>query len=76
MKIMDSNPAFFPGDPFPQQFLCCRRLQTVLYVRDLPIHSRHGQAEALAGSGDWLEGKRFSGSVSEAELQSWIEELQ
>ena len=32
--------------------------------------------EALAGSGDWLEGKRFSGSVSEAELQSWIEELQ
>ena len=32
--------------------------------------------EALAGSGTWLEGKRFSGSVSEEELSSWIEELQ
>ncbi len=31
--------------------------------------------EALAGSGNWLEGKRFSGSVSEADLQSWIESL-
>lgn len=31
--------------------------------------------EVLAGSGNWLEGKRFSGSVSEAELQSWIEGL-
>lgn len=32
--------------------------------------------EALAGSGIWLEGKRFSGGVSEEELCSWIEELQ
>ena len=32
--------------------------------------------EALAGSGTWLEGKRFGGSVSEADLQSWIESLQ
>ncbi len=31
--------------------------------------------EALAGSGTWLEGKRFGGSVSEADLQSWIESL-
>lgn len=31
--------------------------------------------EALAGSGTWLEGKRFSGNVSEADLQSWIEGL-
>ena len=31
--------------------------------------------EALAGSGTWLDGKRFGGSVSEAELQSWIEGL-
>lgn len=31
--------------------------------------------EALALSGTWLEGKRFSGGVSEAEIQSWIEEL-
>ena len=31
--------------------------------------------EALADSGTWLDGKRFSGSVSEADLQSWIEEL-
>ncbi len=29
--------------------------------------------EALAGSGTWLEGKRFSGSVSEADLRTWIE---
>lgn len=32
--------------------------------------------EALAGSGTWLEGKRFSGNVSEAELQSWVAGLQ
>ena len=32
--------------------------------------------EALAGSGTWLEGQRFGGNVSEADLQSWIEELQ
>ena len=31
--------------------------------------------EALAGSGTWLDGKRFPGSVSESELQSWIEGL-
>lgn len=31
--------------------------------------------EALAGSGTWLEGKRFSGNVSEADLQSWIDGL-
>ena len=31
--------------------------------------------EALAGSGIWLEGKRFSGNVSEADLQSWIDGL-
>ena len=28
-----------------------------------------------AGSGNWLEGKRFPGSVSESELESWIGEL-
>ncbi len=31
--------------------------------------------EALAGSGIWLDGRRFSGSVSESELRSWIEGL-
>ena len=31
--------------------------------------------EALAGNGTWLEGKRFSGNVSEADLQSWIDGL-
>lgn len=31
--------------------------------------------EALAGSGTWLEGKRFSGNVPEADLQSWIDGL-
>ncbi len=31
--------------------------------------------EALAGSGTWKEGKRFSGNVSEAELKSWTEGL-
>ncbi len=29
-----------------------------------------------AGSGTWLEGERFSASVSESDLQSWIDELQ
>ena len=28
-----------------------------------------------AGSGNWLEGQRFSGSVSEADLQAWIDGL-
>ncbi len=28
-----------------------------------------------AGSGNWLEGQRFGGSVSEAELRNWIEKL-
>ena len=32
--------------------------------------------ETLAGSGTWLEGERFSGSVSEEELQAWIEGLE
>ena len=31
--------------------------------------------EALAGTGTWLDGRRFDGSVSEADLQSWIEGL-
>ena len=31
--------------------------------------------EALAGSGQWLQGKRFSGNVQEAELKSWIDSL-
>ena len=28
-----------------------------------------------AGSGNWLQGKRFSGGVSDDELQSWIDSL-
>ena len=31
--------------------------------------------EALAGTGTWLEGKRFGGNVSEADLQPWIDGL-
>ena len=31
--------------------------------------------EELAGSGEWLEGKRFNGNVSEDDLQSWIDGL-
>ncbi len=31
--------------------------------------------EALAGNGTWLQGKRFGGNVSEADLRSWIEGL-
>ena len=34
-----------------------------------------GVAEKLAGSGTWLQGKRFGGNVSEADLKSWIEGL-
>ena len=37
---------------------------------------RSGQNLAeRAGSGNWLDGKRFSGSVSEADLRTWIEGL-
>ena len=28
-----------------------------------------------AGSGNWLEGRRFAGGVSEEDLRSWIEGL-
>ena len=31
--------------------------------------------EALAGSGTWLDGKRFGGNASEADVRSWIEGL-
>ncbi len=31
--------------------------------------------KALAGSGTWLDGKRFGANVSEADLESWIEGL-
>ncbi len=31
--------------------------------------------EALAKGGTWIEGKRFSGSVSEADLKAWIDGL-
>ncbi len=31
--------------------------------------------EALAGSGVWLEGRRFGGNVSEADLKAWIDGL-
>ena len=31
--------------------------------------------EANAGSGNWLDGERFGGGVSEDELQTWIEGL-
>ena len=31
--------------------------------------------EALAGTGTWLDGARHSGSISEADLQSWIDGL-
>lgn len=29
-----------------------------------------------AGSGNWLDGKRFDGDASEEDIQAWIEELQ
>ena len=38
---------------------------------------RSGQNLAdKAGSGNWLDGERFDGSVSEADLQAWIDGLQ
>jgi len=40
-----------------------------------PIGRSGSNMEALAGSGTWLEGRRFSGDVSEEDLKSWIESL-
>ena len=34
------------------------------------------QLEELAGSGTWLAGERFSGGVSDEEVQAWIDGLQ
>ncbi len=33
------------------------------------------QLAEMAGTGDWLEGKRFSSSASEEEVKSWVESL-
>lgn len=32
--------------------------------------------EKMAGTGNWLEGKRFQSSVSEEEVQAWVESLE
>lgn len=40
-----------------------------------PIGRSGENLEQLAGSGTWLKGQRFSGSVSEDELKSWIDGL-
>ena len=32
--------------------------------------------EELAGTGNWLEGQRFRGSTSEAEIQTWLDSLE
>ena len=32
--------------------------------------------EEMAGSGNWLEGHRFSSRVSREDVQSWLEELE
>ncbi|MBQ1516421.1 MAG: flavodoxin [Lachnospiraceae bacterium] len=39
------------------------------------IGSTGSRLAELAGTGDWLEGQRFSGSVSDEELRAWIEGL-
>lgn len=31
--------------------------------------------EEMAGTGNWLEGQRFSSNVSEEDVQAWIEDL-
>ena len=31
--------------------------------------------EDLAGTGDWLEGMRFQSSVSESDVQAWLDGL-
>lgn len=33
------------------------------------------ELQQLAGSGNWLEGKRFSSNASESEVQSWVKSL-
>ena len=34
-----------------------------------------GSAQETKGSGNWLDGQRFSGGVSEDEIASWIDGL-
>ena len=40
------------------------------------ISKSSSNMEALAGSGRWLKGRRFTKDVSEADLQDWIESFQ
>ena len=48
---------------------------TTIYLGFPGIGRSGPNMEELAGSGTWLDGERFSGSVSEDELKSWIEGL-
>ena len=40
------------------------------------VTKRVGEEIARVSSGNWLDGERFGGSVSEEELQAWIDGLQ
>ena len=40
------------------------------------IGNSDNQLAELAGSGNWLEGERFSSSVSVSTLQAWIDEIE
>lgn len=40
-----------------------------------PIGNSGRNLEALAGSGTWLEGRRFGAGASDTEIQEWIESL-
>ena len=39
------------------------------------VGSSDDNMKANAGAGTWLEGTRFSGSASESEIQTWVDEL-
>ncbi|MBQ4374704.1 MAG: flavodoxin [Erysipelotrichales bacterium] len=40
-----------------------------------PIGKSGQNLAQIAGSGNWLEGRRFGGNVSEADLKAWIDSL-
>lgn len=61
---LSATPGFYREDGNP-----------VLYIIQQRYRKKRKNLADNAGSGNWLDGARFSGRVSEEELSSWINSL-
>ena len=58
------------------KILCLCLLLALIVGTCMPGYAAGNKPALITGSGTWLEGERFSGSVSEEELQTWVIGLQ